>query len=704
MINAFPYQFLIKAINKANDLPYPNFLRDLVRKVTINDFEKLQEFFNSELSNSSLQTEQQVNYFLFISQQALHFSFFRHDQKSFQENLEMMRHRLIALRSIQAEDINVPAWEKYLDHLNVAFLRILKQIPRELYEKNLNQLDWNSFDKDFISQLSTIIGYVYLNESETNQISKSRLWLQKSIMESSFEENLLNYYMVGSHFLQEPNGDSLAQVQSILSTLKEGSENLHHAAVKTVFGFAIFELETNILQKIPTENPNDPAAQLEESQREISNILQGMSEIDNLPAFTQAAVEAVVSDMQMKMRETSADHVEQEHFGNQAIKHIDAAIELAESAKAKPMAMQYKLHQANISIDSGNPITEKDLKDIVQYYKKSRDYPRYIQSLQSLIHLLDRNGHAFKSFDIVSDLFKFGNKRLDEGGFYLILEGFKLATDVFTHEAQLPGVSWMVQKLDGFFERIKEVIDYIHEHNELIGASQVKAFQQEYLRFELVSNFNIIVFYQYQLYALKIMQIVALLNGDSAQIDMMNMLIKKLENDNNPLSFIKGEWGEFKDVPNDVRNKTLNTCINISKGDLPLAAEHLDFSYRNLRSYITFKEVNRLGFFLDISETNNRQLEQGIRYMFYDLYKQGTIFEVVFDMPKFLVNHANSGFYSQDLEKELNIKGTTAKKYIKIMMEIELIRQDKATGRKHFYRLIRENVMKRLGADPSSLI
>ncbi|MEM7658450.1 MAG: hypothetical protein AAF399_20145, partial [Bacteroidota bacterium] len=62
------------------------------------------------------------------------------------------------------------------------------------------------------------------------------------------------------------------------------------------------------------------------------------------------------------------------------------------------------------------------------------------------------------------------------------------------------------------------------------------------------------------------------------------------------------------------------------------------------------------------------------------------------------------GFFSQDLERELTIKGTTAKKYIKIMMEIGLIRQDKTTGRKHYYRLMRENVMKRLGKDKATLI
>ena len=134
-----------------------------------------------------------------------------------------------------------------------------------------------------------------------------------------------------------------------------------------------------------------------------------------------------------------------------------------------------------------------------------------------------------------------------------------------------------------------------------------------------------------------------------------------------------------------------------------MAAEHLDFSYRNLRSYITFKEVNRLGFFLEHQETNLKQLEQGIRLMFFDLYKRGTIFEVVFDMPKFLVDHSKTGFSSQDLEEALNIKGTTAKKYIKIMMEIGLIKLERSVGRKHFYKLRKDNVMNRLGQDQKVL-
>ncbi|MEO1589073.1 MAG: helix-turn-helix domain-containing protein, partial [Bacteroidota bacterium] len=239
---------------------------------------------------------------------------------------------------------------------------------------------------------------------------------------------------------------------------------------------------------------------------------------------------------------------------------------------------------------------------------------------------------------------------------------------------------------------------------ESIGKSLIENFRKVFIKFEPVSHFHIKVYYRYQLAEIQIMRIGAIINEDPVSLNVADNLLGSISDKNNPLSFMNADWSEFKSVPNSVRNKTLNKCINISKGDLPLAAEHLDFSYRNLRSYITFKEVNRLGFFLDMQQTSNRQLEQGIRYMFYDLYKKGTIFEVVFDMPKFLVNYAKSGFYSQDLEQELDIKGTTAKKYIKIMMEIGLIRQDKTTGRKHYYRLVRENVMNRLGKDQNTLI
>ena len=128
---------------------------------------------------------------------------------------------------------------------------------------------------------------------------------------------------------------------------------------------------------------------------------------------------------------------------------------------------------------------------------------------------------------------------------------------------------------------------------------------------------------------------------------------------------------------------------------MPLAATHLDFSYRNLRSYVTYNEVNRLGFFLEERDTNARKLELGVRYLLHDLYLKGKIFDVVFDMPRFLVTHAAHGFTANDMERELNIKYNTAKKYLKIMMEMEMIEQDVVRRKKNYYAINQDKILSR---------
>ncbi|RMG54557.1 MAG: hypothetical protein D6722_28895 [Bacteroidetes bacterium] len=415
-------------------------------------------------------------------------------------------------------------------------------------------------------------------------------------------------------------------------------------------------------------------------------------------------VERIIANLYMQLYGMTEDGLEQASFSSHAYAHLEKAVAMADAIKDDALSVETQLLKASIAVQTDQPLTEKQMKENIAFYKRRGDYPLYAQAASVYSKLLLRNDASQKTHDLLGEVHKYGSKRLDQGGFYLVTRTLEMANDIFLAETHKPGVSWMVAVLDQFFERIQQSTDSIEENLSIIGPSQVQAFRRAYTDFEPASHFNIKVYYRYQWYEIKLMRLGGVLNEDSITVRIADQLLRELEDDNNALSFIKADWDEFKKVPNSVRNKTLNKCINISKGDLPLAAEHLDFSYRNLRSYITFKEVNRLGFFLDMQQTTNRQLEQGIRYMFHDLYKSGTIFEVVFDMPRFLVNHATTGFFSQDMENELHIKGTTAKKYIKIMIGIGLIRQDKTTGRKHYYRLIRENVMNRLGKEQTTLI
>jgi len=701
-MNAFFFQELVELSLQADRLPMPGFFREAVKSADFDNIEKLEDFFKQEVQNTSLQDSDSSQYFLFVSRLALLHAFYRHDAEQFTQTVEIFRHRMVALRNLNSKAFPVEAWEQYLSILDTSVQRICRHVSIEVFEGAIGDLDWSLFNKDFIVDISTVLGYVYLND-EAGQKAKSRIWFQKALHERSDVAGLMNRLLMISYFQREGGTDASSRVVRMVEELKEIKAEISHQTVAQIYEHAIFELEAANL-KLKFENFDDPLTRLENSQLRLKELETRFAREEGLPNYSRAAIHGIIADLYGRLYTMTDDSLEQATFSKHATQAVDNAIEVSESIRNFGSAQQYRLQRARLGVDTGYSLTEKELKELIQHYKKQAGYPQYIEAIHAFVDLLVRNGHAHKSYDIVLDIFKLGNKKMAQGGFYLVNAAMKIANHVMLAETTKPGVSWMVEILDGYFEKVAQVINELDDQLEEVGPALIEDFRQAFITFEPVSHFNIKLYYIYQYYSIKVARLGSLLAGDTTTVQVLDKLISELDDENNPLNFVKAEWTEFKSVPNSVRNKTLNKCINISKGDLPLAAEHLDFSYRNLRSYITFKEVNRLGFFLDMQQTNNRQLEQGIRYMFYDLYRNGTIFEVVFDMPKFLVEYSKTGFYSQDLEQELNIKGTTAKKYIKIMIEIGLIRQDKATGRKHYYRLVRENVMNRLGKDQTTLI
>jgi len=707
MFTAFLYQLLVDLLSHQRTYTYPAFLRDLVRSRDIGNFKKVGEFWDQEAQKITFNDQDSIRYFFFIIKNALLYYFHRNSPKRFQQIVDLAKHRIDSLNKNDAKEIPVASWEVYISLLEVAFQRIMRHIPIESYEAHLDQLDWDNLHESFIPWISSLIGYTYLNEEPGDQQNKSRLWFFKALHESPFSQNIANYLFMAEYYLHHEGDDQSARIEGVVDALKKGRESMKNAAAEDIVQYAIEDLEASLFSyKLSQTRENQETYQALKEVLKNQRISGDTSKNQNVPDFVKVHRAAILAQACNRVTGylKEDEEKEKELFIEKITQEFEYAVNTSQALHDNLQSMQHRLTYAKMMINHKQQITEKELKEIIQYYRKQNHYSAFIEASKAYALLLIDGKQPSKALDVMLDVFKLGNKNLEEGGFYLLYAGFRLANDVFLIETGKPGVSWIVSTLDIFFAEIRQIIDKIDSLIELAGKEQLEAFRRQYLRFDEVANFNVKVYFRYQLYAIKLLHLGNILMEDQLGQQISKVVIDKLEHENNPLNFITADWEDFKDIPNEVRNKTLNRCINISKGDLPLAAEHLDFSYRNLRSYITFKEVNRLGFFLDLQETDNKQLEQGIRYIFYDLYKKGTIFEVVFDMPKFLVKYSRSGFYSQDLEEELHIKGTTAKKYIKIMIEIGLIRQDKTTGRKHYYRLIRENVMKRLGREQNTLI
>jgi DNA-binding MarR family transcriptional regulator len=100
-------------------------------------------------------------------------------------------------------------------------------------------------------------------------------------------------------------------------------------------------------------------------------------------------------------------------------------------------------------------------------------------------------------------------------------------------------------------------------------------------------------------------------------------------------------------------------------------------------------------------KTSNRNLEEGLRLLFHDLYLKGHIFEALFDLPAYLIQKSGIGFTPKEMEQHLNVKPSTIKKYIRIMTEAGMLESIKSEASKSIYRIHVENIMRRYGLEVS---
>ncbi len=693
------YQILVGLTRESNRFSYPRSLKELVRTGDLDDVKQLEDVLADEIANVSLHENNGAEYFAFLAESALLFALSRDAFDAFDGLADVVEKRLGGLKGAGSVGIDIAGWQWYFGYLQSAAARLKRQSTIETFEREIDDIEWDEIGSEFIYKVSSITGFVYLNESNPDKKNKARFWLQKAVSEKEIAYTLVAMLNLADFYLGDEKAENQKRIEDLIAKLEGHASAATDQGLGRIYRAAVLDYQARALI-FKSGGHDDDIVKIEENLRTVREVEKNVSyDSKNTPSFVRAYLKLLFSNYYLSINSDELDKDDLEDLMAMAMEDINEALSIARRMKDTPLKNQFRIEWMSVAARRQTKISEKELKEVLNEVKKSSNYRGYVRAAVAYAYFYQQNGDTQKAYDLLMEMVRKGYKKVDAGGFFLVTNGLGAINTIFLNEVEQPGISWMVNSLHDFFAHVADMINGMEDHITEIGQELFESFMTEFIRLEPATHFNIKVYLQFQYFEMKMLRLAAIARGDKLAQKLSDTLLKEISSDNSPLSFMQADWDEFKDVPNSVRNKVLNKCISISKGDLPLAAEHLDFSYRNLRSYITFKEVNRLGFFLDEKQTANKLLENGIRLMFFDLYKRGTIFEVVFDMPKFLVEHAKRGFSSQDLEEALDIKGTTAKKYIKIMMDVGIIKLERSVGRKHFYKLRKDVIMNRLGKE-----
>lgn len=620
-----------------------------------------------------------------------HALLFRQNLRRLNELQKKLSARLQTL--LERPDFATLAHERlaYYHFLKVCLTRTLKKCAIESFETEIEEIDWPPVAHPLRARYAFWVGYVYLNESQPEWRIKCRPWLEKAIQESRFEEQTIYQAYLLYYYLTAPVQPDLEPLKRSLEVLRQSlAQHGDEAAVQHLWA----EIELLWLRYL-AQREQSREARLEATQTLADSAdqrLQNYRSVDPLLylILSQYKIDGLLERARLERADVA------EYVFDQAISQIESCVSRAEQIGDAETTARLYLRKGDIFLH------RVQLREAQRMYREALTYARQLdlpalwpQAFESSVEAAFRLGKPAKAIEQLCEGFQFALHRLAEGGFALFLDLLRYANGLFEREARQPGISWMVSELEAVFRNVEQLHELLPEHVETIGREKFSYYQTEYLRFEPISRRNVRVHLRYQLHQIKALQLSALFSNDVKAQQIAESLLLSLNQRSNPLSFIQADWQDFRDVPNLVRNQVLNRCISITKGDLPLAAEHLNFSYRNLRSYISLGEVNRLGFFLDELDTTARPLETGVRLLLHDLYENGTLFESIFDLPAFIVRRSAEGFTTTDMESELNIKYNTAKKYLKLMCDQRIIEIDRTPHRKGHYLVLRDRILSR---------
>lgn len=586
----------------------------------------------------------------------------------------------------------MPEWQRiYFSMLRNAAERVCRKISIEDYENRLEEISWSDLDDQVLQDALVLIATTYLEENLPENRKKCKPWLDRLMQEGnpySFLAltRLYDYYLTSS----DPSA------QQNLARLTNQLENTEPTTPEDRHLLSVMRFRARIREVI--EFPGQAQAFFDKTSSDLTD-REKYTEIQQFCFYF-----SLLTDIHPLFASLEEKHAV---MFSELLLGLEEKISVITNSIRQNPDLKWRMSTISIPfwVYSGkNKIAWERAQELIHFLRKNSCFRPVIQ-LGEFLSIARMNAHmAGQAEKFLMQNIRYLLDRKETFEAEALVNLIRFLNQLYEKELSRPGVSALKDNLTGYFALQEQVIHRLEEHFHEAGHTVLTLYQGEGYRLSEIARHNIRTSLSITLLQTRLLGLACKMNGNREGYQISQDLLAQFREPLSPLHFASADWEEFKDIPNEIRNKIINRSISITKGDLPAAAEHLVFSYRNLRSYISQEEVNRLGNFLHERHTSSRSLEEGIRLMFYDMYLNGHIFDVVFDMPAFLIRKSGIGFSPKDMETTLEIKPSTAKKYIRLLLASGMIESGKTEGKKVTYKLSIDKIMRRYAEEKSKRI
>lgn len=601
---------------------------------------------------------------------------------------------LSALRILNVipETGEMPEWQRiYRTMLRNAAERVCRKISVEEYENRLEEISWNDLGEQVLQEAMVLIATTYLEEDLPEHRKKCKPWLDRLMKEGnpySFLAltRLYDYYLTSS----DPSS------QQNLGRLTNQLENAEPSTPEDRHLLSVMRFRARIREVI--EFPGQASAFFAKTASDLTD-REKYTEVQQFCFYFSLLTD--IHPLFASLEENQAV------IQSQMLLGLEEKISVVSGCIRQNPDLRLRMSAVTIPfwVYSGkNKIAWEHAQELIHFLREKGCFRPVIQ-LGEFLSIAWMNAQmAGQAEKFLMQNIRYLLDRKDSFEAEALVNLIRFLNQLFEKEFSRPGVSALKDNLTGYFALQEQVIHRLEENLPETGHTVVTLYLAEGHRLAGIARHNIRTSLSIALLQTRLLGLACKINGNREGHQVSQDLLAQFRDTLSPLHFATADWEEFKDIPNDIRNKIINRSISITKGDLPAAADHLVFSYRNLRSYISQDEVNRLGNFLHERHTSSRSLEEGIRLMFYDMYLNGHIFDVVFDMPAFLIRKSGIGFSPRDMETTLEIKPSTAKKYIRLLLASGMIESGKTEGKKVTYKLSIDKIMRRYAEEKAKRI